>query len=229
MKIITPTEIQDVAWEGRLQPLGGTFMEAERPPRVTIGEPKWWPAEQAMAGETGKTWTPPADGRRYTLLRLACTLHPPEERRTRYSEATLTAYLRPRQGAGTVVAHDLHPQRLLAEEKGSLKVGLGPDLKFANALEVSLLEVGAEIEYQQAYPIVQCFGLGEPRPYWRFSRHSSNPLLGSLFVYAVLDAPGDAGGVRLGVELVATIETRFGPIRVGMPEEERASVSRTIE
>jgi len=44
----------------------------------------------------------------------------------------------------------------------------------------------------------------------------------------VLDAPQDAGGVRLSVELVATLETRWGPITVGLPQEAQTHLSRTI-
>jgi len=91
MHIVTPTEIEQVTWEGALEPLGKTVetfdtLTATPPrPRVTLGEPVWWPAEEAMESETGKTWSHPdsistAD-RRYTLLRLACTLHPPDDRR----------------------------------------------------------------------------------------------------------------------------------------------------
>ena len=236
MRIVTPTEIEHVAWEGYLKPLYPEPPRLEllslvpKTPglRVTLGEPTWWPAEQAMEGETGKTWTPPAGDRRYTLLRLACTLHPPAEPRTRYTQATLTAYLRPRSGAGTVVAHDLYPQRLTTDTKGKFTIGLRPDLKFATAFEASLLEVGAEIEYHKAFPVIQGYGLGESCPYWQFAHHAANPLLGCQSVYAVLATPGDAGGVRLSVELTAALETRYGPIRVGLPEEAHAHISRTI-
>ncbi|MBC8449543.1 MAG: hypothetical protein H8D78_17490 [Chloroflexi bacterium] len=230
MRIITPTEIDDVAWEGNLEPLGPAYRGGPLLPRVTLGEPAWWPAEQAMEGETGKKWTPPAGDRRYTLLRLACTLHPPADTRTLYQEATLTAYLRPHSaGTGAVVAHDLYPQRLTAERKGKFTFGLGPDLKFADVFEASLFEVGAEIEYHQTFPVLQGYGLGESHPAWQFAHHAAHPLLGCQSVYAVLDAPDDAGGVRLSIELVATLETRFGGIiRVGLPEEARAHVSRMI-
>jgi hypothetical protein len=242
MHIVTPTEIaaDQVAWEGALEPLGETFgpglppsyglLEgAPRRPRVTLGKPVCWSAEDAMESETGKPWSPPAGDHRYTLLRLACTLHPPGEPRSHYSKATLGAYLRPRSaGAGAVVAHDLYPRRLTAEEKGTFKIGLGPDLKFAGVLDISLLEVGAEIEFPQVFPVVQGYGLGESHAYWQFAHHSGHPLLGCQSVYAVLDAPGEAGGVRLTVELVATLETRFGPLRLGLPEEACVSLSRTI-
>ena len=228
MRITTPTEIAQVAWEGELEPLGEVYKSAALRPRVTLGEPAWWPAEQALEKETGKPWSPPAGGRHYTLLRLACTLHPPGEARARYSEAALGLYLRPQRAAsGPVVAHDLFPQRITVERTTTLKTGLGPDLKFAELVDISLFEVGAEIEFHQAFPVVQGYGLGESRPYWQFAHHEAHPLLGCQSVYAVLDAPEDAGGVRLSVELVATLDTGFGPIRVGLPGEVRAYVGRT--
>jgi hypothetical protein len=53
------------------------------------------------------------------------------------------------------VAHELYPQCLTADDKGTFKVGLGPDLKFAGLV-----------------------GLGESRPYWQFAHHEARPLLG---------------------------------------------------
>lgn len=229
MRFVTPTEIEEVAWDGYLEPPGERMRSLEPLPRVTLGEPAWWPAEEALEVETGRAWTPPRPGRRYTLLRLALTLHPPDEPRTTYAEATLRAYLRAAHGHGlTVVAHDLYPRRLTAEQRGTVSVGLGPDLKFGGVAEVSVGQVGAEIEFHRVYPVVQAFGLGEPGPYWQFAHHGTNPLLGCQGVYAVVDAPEEAGGVRLSVELMATLETRRGPLRLKVPEEARAHLSRVV-
>ena len=193
-----------------------------------MGEPVWWPAEQALKNETGKEWAPPAGGRRYTLVRLSCTLHPLEESRTRYTEVTLTVYLRPRSAVGTVVAHDLCPLRETAETKGKFTVSLGPELKFAPSTDVKLGEIGAEIEFRKVFPVIQAFGLGESQPYWQFKNDATVPLLGSQSVYLVVAAPEQAGGVRLSVELVATVETRYGPVRVGLPTEARTHLSKLV-
>src|SRR3712207_9230871 len=128
MRIVTPSAIEHVAWDGALVPLGATYRDVTSVPHVTLGEPAWWPAAQVLADERGTPWTPPAGNRRYTLVRLACTLHPPDDRRTRYTEATLTVDLRPRQGTGAVVAHDLYPQRLTADRTGTVTVKLAPTL-----------------------------------------------------------------------------------------------------
>jgi len=118
MHIETPTTIEQVAWEGNLVPMGQSFAGADAAVRITLGEPIWWSAEQAMANETGKVWTPPADARQYTLIRLACTLHPAVDPHVRFSEATLTAYLRPKSGDGKVIAHALFPNRMSADQLG---------------------------------------------------------------------------------------------------------------
>ena len=230
MRIVTPADIEQVAWEGTLEPLGETTRKGLDPkPRVTLGEPISWPAEQALQAELGKPWTPPAGDRRYILLRLACSLHPLAEDRARYEEARLAVFLRPRSGAGSTFAHDLYPVRATAERKGKYTVSLGPDLKFGTAVDMSLGQVGAEIEYLQVFPVIQAFGLGESNPYWQFAHHASNPLLGCQHVYIVTAVPQDAGGLRLGIELTATVETRYGPVRVGLPAEARAHLTRTIE
>ncbi len=41
MRIITPTEIEYVAWQGYLEPLRERFLARAPSPRVTLGEPAW--------------------------------------------------------------------------------------------------------------------------------------------------------------------------------------------
>ena len=228
MRIVTPAEIQQVAWEGNLEPLGETYRSTAATPRITLGEPASWSPEEALQSETGKAWSPPAGNRRYALLRLACTLHPQCEDRARYEEARLTAYLRPRSGPGAAVAHDLLPLRVGAERRGKLTASLGPDLKFGSTVDVSVAQLGAEIEYLKVFPVIQAYGLGESNPYWHFAHDRTNPLLGCQYVYLVVAAPQQVDAIRLAIELMATVEARFGPVRLGLPAEARTHVTRTI-
>jgi hypothetical protein len=197
-------------------------------PRVTLGKPVWWPAEQAVESETGQAWTPPSDDRAYTLLRLVCTLHPPQDRNVRFVDATLVAYLRPKQGPGVAVAHDLFPKRLTVDNERTLSVSLGPDLEFAGVFEASLARAGAEITYHKAFPVVEGFGMGESNPYWHFADHNASPLSGCQSVYLVIAAPQDADGIRMTVDLTANLQTRFGPVRVGLPTPARAHAGLVI-
>jgi hypothetical protein len=227
MKIITPTAPENIAWEGELAPLGATYKGAARLPRVTVGAPVSWPVEEALDLKTGAAWAPPANDHRYTLVRLSCTLHPAEDARTRYTQVTLKAYLRPRQGAGRVTAHDLYPQRVAIETKDKGTFTLGPELKFGETA-LSVLGIGAEIEIPWAFPIIEGYGLGEPAPYWRFLPHTGRPLGGCQSVYLVTDAPPDASGVRLCVELTADLETRHGLFRAGLSEEAQAHTCTVV-
>ncbi|MCO5192761.1 MAG: hypothetical protein M9930_05660 [Anaerolineae bacterium] len=234
MHIITPTALDpsEIVWEGALAPVGEVSLFKSAGPdadvRVAIGRPVSWEAAAAVKGEIGKTWTPPANDRSYTLLRLAFTLYPPTAARTSYRSAMLIAYLRPRSGPSQVVVHDLYPQRVTQIDKGKVTVGLTPELKFSEAFSLKAGELGAEIEFQRAIPVVQSYGLGQSQPQWQYQTHAAYPLLGDQFVYLVADAAANAGGLRLTVELVATVETRFGPIRLGTPQEARALISHTI-
>ena len=208
------------AWDGALEPLGDTF-RGGAPPRVTLGHPTTWDAAAAVKSELGRAWTAPTDDRSYTLIGLACTLHPPADDNDRYTEARFEAYLRPRYGAGTAVAHDLFPLRQTVQDQGKAAVGLTPELKFAKAIEVKLLEIGVEKEFVAAFPVIQAFGLGEPNPYWRFQGHDQFPLQGSQKLYLLAAGPSDAPLV-LRLNLIATVQhRRWGLIRYGQPQTAR--------
>lgn len=225
MKIITPTTINKIIWEGSLKPLGDVSVkDGAQTARVTLGEPVSWPVEQVLKGETVEPWTPPSEDQRYMLVRLACTLHPPDDDLARYSEATLTTFLRACSGTGSVLVHDLYPKNITAANQDISRVCLGTDMKFSEAIQKN----GAEIVFQKAFPVVQAYGLGETHPYWRFCHHDEYPLIGAFFVYFVLAAPGDGIGIALGIELITMLQTRFGSIRLGLPEDAYAHIFQTI-
>ena len=229
MNIITPTKIDKILWEGSLKLIGdSSATEVLHTARVTLGEPVSWPVERVLKGETVTPWMPPSKDQRYVLARLACMLHPLEDEGTRYSEATLTTFLRACSGTGPVVAYDLYPKNITAENKEKCCIRLGTDLKFSETMQAELPKVGAEIEFQKASPIVQAYGLGESHPYWRFRHHDEHPLFGTFFVYFVLAVPIDGIGIALGIELITLLQTRFGSIRLGLPEDAYAYIFRTI-
>jgi len=231
MRFLTPAEIESVAWEGEL--IVPPTIKAPAPPErlvVTIGQPEVWPAVEALESEVGQKWTPPLGSAFYWLLRLACTLREPTGRPS-ITEATQTLYLRPRNpgaGKGAAYAYSLFPDRLSVEDKAEFSASLGPELKFAGGVEIKGGELGATIEYRKVFPVIQSYGAGEPAPYWVFKSHAAHPLGGSQFVYAVVVARAGADGVRASVELTVTIQTEFGPLRLGLPETARAHVGFTI-
>jgi hypothetical protein len=231
MQIITPTQIESVAWEGELVPPATTKAvgPADRPV-VTIGRPEIWPVAEALENEVGRPWSPPQGDAGYWLVRLACTLrHPPGL--PRLTEATQTLDLRPKNfqaAKDSAYAFSLFPDRLGAEDKAEFNASLGPELKFASGAGFSLGQLGAKIEYRKVFPVIQSYGAGESTPYWRFQPHRTHPLDGSQFVYAVVVAQAGAGGIRAFVELVVTVDFPFGLAKFGLSDEARANTHFVI-
>lgn len=207
-----------LAWDGRLEPLGETLSSTSTPPRISLGKPVVWDVASAVKSELGRDWAPPNGTLAYVLVGLACTLHPLADDNSRYTEAKLEAYLRPRYGSGTAVAHDLFPMQQTVQDKGKFSVGLTPEFKFVKAIDVKLLEVGVEKEHTAVFPVIQAYGLREPNAYWHFQRHDQFPLQGSQKLYLVAAGPPDAPLV-LRLNLTATVEhRRWGLVRYGSPQ-----------
>ena len=120
MHIITPAQIESVAWEGELiSPATARAVRPAERPVVTIGRPEIWPAAEALENEVGRKWTPPLGDAGYWLVRLACTLRNPPGL-PRITEATQTLYLRPKiphADKESTYAFSLFPDRLGAEDK----------------------------------------------------------------------------------------------------------------
>ncbi len=230
MLIPLPTQIAKIAWTGALESPSQveSFRKGGGLPRLTLGRPQFWPATQLMTARPGPPWTPPQADHAYTLVQLPFTLHPPGlDASARYAEARLLAQLLPHSPGGpAVIAHDLHPQWEAVMGSRTYKFGLNPSLKFG-PVEIGEGSMGVEIETPTAGVAVQAFGLGESRPYWTFHHQDAAPLTGTHAVYLVIAAPVTAQPVRLILDADATIQDRFGPVRVGLPR--KAAESLTFE
>ncbi|MBA3530399.1 MAG: hypothetical protein H0T73_00565 [Ardenticatenales bacterium] len=228
MDITTPSEIGEVAWQGTLEaPPNMLKISPSDRPVVTIGKAEFWSVPDALSPVVGQAWIGPLGNHHYWLARFACTLHRPRGSST-ITEARTQLYLRPQEsqaGAGSAYAHSLFPERLEAEETGEISALLNPQLTIEAVGEVSVGQVGRKISYRKVFPVIQSFGAGESKPYWEFRPHAARPLEGTQFVYAVLAAPPEAGGVRGNIELIVTVQTEVGPIRLGAPDEAREALS----
>ena len=232
MLLRTPNHIESIAWEGELVP-SETAMSpkgGQTRPVVTLGKPELWPAAVAMESEVGQQWTPPLGGAEFWLARFACSLRDPDGR-LQITAATQSLHLRPRHAGATpgdVYAYSLFPDRLTVEDTGTINVKLSPELSFAKVISFKPGELGVEIAHRQVFPVVQAYGAGESTPSWEFKNHPAHPLDGVQFVYAVIAAMPGAGGGRGTMELVVTVQQEFGPIRYGMPQEEKRNLGFTI-
>jgi len=227
MRIVTPTQVEQVAWQGTLVQPGGVFRSGVKPPSASIGEPVMWKMD-ALQAQVGKNWTPPADGRLYALVRIDFTLHPLDDANAHYEEAQLQLFLRPRAASGNAIALDLYPMQVTADRSGKINVTLKPDLKFTPAIEFNPGEAGVEIEHHDVFPVIQAFGVGQSNPYWMFKNDAGRKLIGSQSVYFVIAVSPEAQGARMSVELTAQARGRLGIFKGGVPEDARANLSKTI-
>lgn len=220
MYIPLPDTIETVAWEGELEPPAVSKSAGDAAPVVTLGRPEVWAAAD-LEQVVGKPWTPPWGDAAYWLVRLACTLRRPQ--RGHIVEAEQRVMLQPGRHADTAetYAHSLYPDRQSVEEprKGALK--LSPELKLAGLIEGSVAEAAVTLEYKRVFPVIQSYDVGTPYPSWRFKPHAAHPLEGSQFVFAVVAARPAALAIRAAVKVTVTLETRFGPLRFGLPDKAR--------
>ena len=229
MHIVTPTEIESVAWEGELavpETSHSFGPDLPKPPVVTIGHPEVWPAAEALENQVGQRWVPPMGDAQYWLVRLACTLRKPSGPRS-ITEALQTLSLRPRSSqavSGSTYAYSLFPDRLTVEDKAEFSFSLGPKLKFSPAAELEVGQLGAKIDYRKVFPVIQSYGAGESAPYWIFKPHPKRPLMGSQFVYAVVVAKAGAEGIQARVDL--RVETSV--MRFALPREAREHTGFSI-
>ncbi len=227
MPIITPDTITDVAWEGALTPRGETLMGSSDAV-ASIGKPVHWDMN-ALEKMTDKKWAQPSDGHVYTLVRLACTLHPPSGKFERYRQAKFSVYLRPYKGDTEALAYDLMPQQKNVEDSRTYNAVLSPEFNFMGG-SLKAGEIGVEIEHKNAFAIIKAFGIGEPSPYWQFSYHDQAPLEGAQSVYLVVSTPQQSMGIRLGLALEVMVETHFGPLPnpLQTPRAAHTSLSHAI-
>ncbi len=241
MQFTTPNEIESIAWEGELvEPEEGNMFRGatgsgfrgdtvRSGPVCAIGKPEVWAAEDAVEALAGQPWTPPLGGARFWLVRLACTLREPEGRPS-IIEAQQTLFLQPVASGedADAYAYSLIPDRLGVEDKAEIRFALGLGLKFAGGMELKAGEIGATIDYRKVFPVIQGYGAGKALCEWKFKPHRQHPIDGTQFVYAVVAAKPDSNTVRATLELRATVESTFGPITLGPPEEARTRLTFTI-
>lgn len=237
MHFVTPTKIESIAWEGKLVPPSGAggfraaFLRVakRRGPVCAIGKPEVWAAEDAVEPQTGQPWTPPLGGADFWLVRLACTLRDPSGR-LEIVEATHSLFLKPVQEApgAEAYAFSMIPDRLGIEDKANLTFTLGPELKFAGGVEVKAGEIGATIDYRKVFPVIQGYGAGRALCEWKFKPHRAHPIDGTQFVYAVVATRPSSTTAQAHVELSARVDTKLGPVHLGLPKEAKAHVAFAI-
>ena len=188
--------------------------------RASIGKPFQWADGQLL----GEKWQAPLGGYRYFLLRLAFTLRSGE--RGKLSSADFCLRLHSQTDLNGIV-FDAYPKELLEEQSRSVTLEIGPNFKLGSG-EASLGKIGTTIDFGVAVPVIHSEGLQESDFCWHYQVHRKHPLGGSRQMYAVVSLPPNMPSSLATLELFATQETRFGPIRLSPPETASANLRWVI-
>jgi hypothetical protein len=228
--IASPDRITDPLFEGYLEPdkLQGrpsvTFGNENRP-AVALGKP-------ACLGQFGVDLDMPRGTEAllkqndYYLVRLACSFQPP--RKGELTFAGLSAYLRPTSGQASVIAFDLFPKQVTELQERKVTVGVKPSLNLAQVGEIELGGIETAIEYSRLEPIIIGIGAGRSDPGWEFSAHRQHPLLGSKFLYLIIERPPRVEAVRVTLHVAAEVKTTLGLFTATVRRQDRDHLSSVI-
>ena len=210
MHISSVMETKDL-WKGSLETPAVTFRSGDTV-LASIGEPFQW-ADGEMLGEK---WKPPVGGNRFYLLQLAFTLSPRGSVQVTSAEFCLSLSA---QAGKRALVFDAYPREQVVEQKDTVTLGVGPDLKFGTT-EASLAKAETTIDFGSVVPVIRLEGLHEPRLCWRYTEHAKYPLTGSRRMFAIVTLPPEMNNALATFSLIVNAESRFGPIRVSPPETE---------
>ncbi len=206
-------------WEGELMRATGMLAApGERLSALSIAKPTWWSDQMLM----GQGWTPPSSGRRYGLARFAFSLRAAERQSVRYVD--MVVYLHAKGEGLRPVICDMIPKAAKEGQAGIMTVGISPDFKFT-APETAT----ATLSLPQSIYTVTADGIGENAAHWAFAVRSATPLAGSQIVYALVELMPGVEAARASLQLVAEIETPFGPVRGLLPSSQRLALTWVLE
>lgn len=98
------------------------------------------------------------------------------------------------------------------------------------AKETSLEATGVEtiIKYGAFEPVVVGLGVQRSDPGWEFTPHDEHPLVGSKFLYLIVQKPRQIDAVRLRLRVAAEVETRQGLLSARTRHQDRERLSTVI-
>ena len=84
------------------------------------------------------------------------------------------------------------------------------------------------IKYDALEPVVVGLGVQRSDPGWEFTPHDEHPLMGSKFLYLIVQKPRQVDAVRLSLRVAAEVETRQGLFSARTRHQDRERLSTVI-
>jgi hypothetical protein len=101
-----------------------------------------------------------------------------------------------------------------------------PDIAWDAALDATGVET--IIKYDALEPVVVGLGVQRSDPGWEFTPHDEHPLMGSKFLYLIVQKPRQVDAVRLSLRVAAEVETRQGLFSARTRHQDRERLSTVI-
>lgn len=246
MWLKTPETIENILWQGPLEPASDEALErlgrewatlgvkgspaqaARELPIVSIGQPEVWTLPEVYPPEAMphplKVKLDEAD---FYLVRMSCSFRPQKDE-SQVEWARFLVYLLPDSAARQPIAFDLHPLLVTQEVKRNVKVSLNPSLKF---YEVEGKAGGVEFgfEYPELQPIISAAGGGEANPSWDYEEAKGARVQGCKWMHLLVKAPRGTNPVRATLDLTADVRVRDARLPVlGLRDQEKARAHLTV-
>ena len=223
MWLQAPENIQDVLWEGPLEPATNATVERARreftergiqeaghdllrnPPLASIGQPEVWLLPELYgSGKVPDHLRAKMQEADFYLVRLSCSFRPRGRGRVRW--AGFLVHLLPNAAGQQPIVFDLHPQQVYQEARRQVRVSLNPTLNF-QPVEVGVGQAEFGIEYPQLWPIITTAGIGEYEASWDYEEQKGIRLQGARVMHLLVKAPKGMPSGKAVLNLEAEVDT----------------------
>lgn len=235
MWLRTPESIQNIMWEGQIEPISnkaverlvrenkarGIILNSEDLrsglPIVSIGLPEIWSLTDLYPTDKIapllKAKHEEAD---FYIVRFSCSFRPvPGGKQIEWARFIVQLY----SGIeGQPIAFDLHPLMVTQEVKHSVRVTLSPTLKFQD-VGASFGGIDFGLEYVELHPIISATGIGEGQPSWDYEEAKGLKVQGSKFMHMLLKVPKGMKPVEAFLDLVADVRIQDKVLRLSVGKE----------
>ncbi len=225
MWLLMPESIQQIVWEGLLEPTNDEVVERSQHqwasqglqvsmqqavrtmPVVSIGQPETWPLQEVyplkQMPRLLRTKMAQAD---FYLVRLSCSFRP-IYKESRIQWARFRFSLLPNVLGQFPIANDLYPLQVFQEVKHQTKVTLSPTLKFQE-MEVGVGGVEFGVEYRELQPRISAAGAGEAEASWDYVEARGAAVEGCKWMYVLVKASKGMSKGQAIIDLVADVEVQ---------------------
>jgi hypothetical protein len=233
-----PEIVEDVLWEGMLEPETEEAVERTRReldtqrdqedlqeylrnlPTVSIGRPGVWSLSELYPPKKMphllKARSEEVD---FYLVRTVCSFRPMREAIS-LSWARFMVRLLPDPNEQQLIAYDLYPKEVYQEVKRHIKVSLSPTVNFQE-LQAGVGGVEFGLEYPELQPVISASGIGENEVDWNYEAAKGIRLQGSKTMYLLVEAPKGMPSAWASLDLVADVLVRNSLLPTLMPRSGR--------